>query len=47
MHGDKARDFVIDRLTDLALAGDGAGVARWREIEAGLNQLNKSGVTPH
>jgi hypothetical protein len=47
LHGDKARDFVIDRFTDLAVAGDGPGVARWRQIEARLVQLNGSSTTPH
>ena len=46
MHGDEARDFVIERLTELAIAGDRAGVARWREIEARVDQMREAEERP-
>lgn len=38
-HGERARVFVAERIGFLALRGDAAGVARWKEIAAKLQQL--------
>ncbi|KQT31027.1 hypothetical protein ASG29_16110 [Sphingomonas sp. Leaf412] len=37
--GDQAPVFVAERVATLALAGDVAGVQRWKEIAAKLLQL--------
>ena len=39
LHGDRARVFVAERIGALALAGDVAGIQRWKEIAAKLQQL--------
>lgn len=38
-HGDAAPVFIATRIGTLAAAGDEAGVRRWREIAAKLDQL--------
>lgn len=38
-HGDQAPVFVAERIGALALAGDEAGVERFRQIAARLDQL--------
>src|SRR3546814_4758242 len=38
-HGESAPLFVAERIGALALAGDVAGIRRWREIAARLDQL--------
>jgi len=40
IHGDKAVEFIASRVRDLAVAGDEAGVQRWREIAAAYDFLN-------
>lgn len=40
MRGDKAVEFITSRVRDLALAGDEAGVQRWRDIAAVYDTLN-------
>lgn len=40
-HGDNADAFVAERIGALALMGDDAGVARWREISARLDRLRE------
>lgn len=45
-HGDGADAHIAERVTALALAGDVAGVERWRAIADKLNQLrNGAAVT--
>jgi hypothetical protein len=39
-HGAAAPRFVAERIGQLALHGDHAGVERWREIAGRLDQLN-------
>jgi len=39
IHQDRARVFVAERIGALAIAGDTAGVERWKEIAAKLQQL--------
>ena len=39
IHGPSASLHVVDRIVALTLAGDAAGVARWQEIAARLDQL--------
>lgn len=39
IHKDRARIFVAERVGALALAGDAAGVQRWKEIAFKLQQL--------
>lgn len=39
IHQDRARVFVAERIGALALAGDAAGIERWKEIAAKLQQL--------
>jgi len=41
IHGDSAHDWVIDRITELALDGDRDGVARYLEIIDRLDQLRE------
>lgn len=43
LHGDAAREYVPERIIDLTLKDDQAGVGRWREIGARLGQLAPSG----
>ena len=38
-HGDRAPIFVAERIGALALAGDAAGVDRWKAIAARMAQL--------
>lgn len=38
-HGDAADHFIAERIGALALIGDEAGVARWREIAVRLDRL--------
>lgn len=38
-HGDEAMQFVVDRITDLAVAEDTPGVHRWMAIRARLKHL--------
>lgn len=38
-HGADAHVFVAERIGALALAGDAAGISRWKEIAARLQQL--------
>lgn len=38
-HGVRAPVFVAERIGALALAGDAAGVARWKAIAARIDQL--------
>lgn len=40
-HGDEAPVFVATRIGVLAAVGDEAGVQRWREIAARLDQLGQ------
>ena len=42
-HGEDAVLHVVERVATLSLAGDEAGVARWRAIAARLDQLTESG----
>jgi hypothetical protein len=44
IHGDQAPAFIAERIGALAMAGDQAGVQRWREIADRLDQLQKRGV---
>lgn len=41
IHGDTAATWVAERIGTLALAGDAAGVERFRQIAARLDQLNR------
>lgn len=41
IHGDTAQDWVIDRITELAIEGDEAGVARFMDIINRLDQLRE------
>ncbi|APZ97523.1 hypothetical protein BWQ93_02725 [Sphingopyxis sp. QXT-31] len=41
-HGAGAPRFVAARIGALALAGDGAGVERWKTIAAKLNALART-----
>jgi hypothetical protein len=38
-HGDRAPVFIAERIGALALAGDKAGVALWKDIAAKVDQL--------
>jgi hypothetical protein len=38
-HGEGAPAFIAERTGALALAGDVAGIARWNEIAARIDQL--------
>ncbi len=38
-HGERAGVFVAERIGALALAGDAAGVERWKAIAARMTQL--------
>jgi len=38
-HGDVADVWIAERIGELALAGDAAGVARWKAIAEKLDQL--------
>lgn len=42
-HGTAAPLFIAERICALALVGDEAGVARFRQIAARLDQLGRSG----
>lgn len=42
-HGDAAPFWIADRIGALALAGDFAGIKRFREIAALLEQLQRGG----
>ena len=41
LHGDGAELYIAERIGALALAGDTAGVARFREIAAALDRLRR------
>lgn len=41
LHGDRAPVWIAERIGALALAGDAAGVERFREIAARLDQLRR------
>jgi hypothetical protein len=41
MYGDAAPTFVAERIGALELTGDAAGVQRWQEIAAKLDQLRR------
>ena len=43
-HGDRAPLHVAKRIGALALAGDEAGVARWKAIAARLGQLARGDI---
>ncbi|SEM52925.1 hypothetical protein SAMN05192583_0525 [Sphingomonas gellani] len=43
MHGDRAAVWIAARVASLALAGDSAGVERFRQIAAKLDQLIRPG----
>lgn len=43
-HGNGADAHIAERVTTLALAGDVAGVERWRAIADKLDQLRDVGV---
>ena len=45
-HGDRAAAHVAERIGALALAGDAAGVQRWKEIAARLDQLQRPTMEP-
>jgi len=38
-HGERAPTFVAERVGELVLAGDAAGIERWQLIAAKLDQL--------
>lgn len=42
-HGERAVAFIAERVQSLALAGDMAGVDRWRAIADKLDQLRDEG----
>jgi len=47
-HGDRAPVFVAERIGALALAGDMAGVDRWKAIAACMDALSwPRGTHPH
>ncbi|MBE1529822.1 acid phosphatase family membrane protein YuiD [Sphingopyxis sp. OAS728] len=39
LHGARAPTFVAERIGALALAGDAAGIARWKAIAARMARL--------
>lgn len=41
MYGGRAALYVAERLGALALAGDDAGVARWQQIAAKMNEIER------
>ena len=43
-HGERARVHVAEQIGRLALAGDQAGIRRWSEIAARLDQLMRGGT---
>ncbi|WP_420854222.1 DUF6961 family protein [Sphingopyxis granuli] len=40
-HGDDAPVWIAQRIGELALAGDAAGVERWKAIAGKLDQLRR------
>ncbi|TPG43634.1 hypothetical protein EAH79_02190 [Sphingomonas koreensis] len=40
-HGGDAARFIAERIGTLALKGDAAGVARWREIAVRLDRMRE------
>jgi hypothetical protein len=42
-HGDRASEFIAERVTTLALAGNMKGVARWKAIATCYDQLRQGG----
>lgn len=44
LHGDHARRHVAERIGALALAGDVAGIERWKAIARRLDQLLRVGA---
>jgi hypothetical protein len=45
-HGQRASIFVAERIGSLALAGDEAGIAAWKQIAARIDRIQRPGV-PH
>jgi len=43
-HGERAPLWIAERIGALALAGDAAGVERWKAIAACLDSLRRGGV---
>ncbi|RZF63908.1 hypothetical protein EWE75_14060 [Sphingomonas populi] len=41
IHGDRSPVWVAERIGELALAGDEAGVQRFKEIAARLDQITR------
>lgn len=46
-HGDNANLFVADRIGTLALVGDTAGIAIWKEVAKRLEELDSDPGPPH
>jgi hypothetical protein len=46
LHGDRAPVWIAERIGTLALAGDAAGVERFRQIAQHLEQLMVGGRLP-
>lgn len=46
LHGDRAPVFVAERLGAMVLAGDMAGLRRWKEIAFRLAQLMALSIQP-
>lgn len=44
LHGDSAQAHVAERIADLLLKGDQAGVERWCEIGARVAELSTPGT---
>ena len=44
LHGDRAHLHVAERIGALVLAGDAAGIERWREIAMRLDQMMRPGA---
>ena len=43
MYGDRAALHVAERIGALALAGDAAGVERWQQIAAKMDEIERAG----
>ncbi|WNO53188.1 DUF6961 family protein [Stakelama saccharophila] len=41
LHGERGPAFIAERIGALALKGDEAGVARWKEIAQRFDQLGR------
>lgn len=44
IHGDRAPVHIAERIGALALAGDEAGVARWKQIAANYETLLRGAI---